>query len=219
MRAAAAGESQSMAIYQGCEDADPKQTVIPRTVAEFAFIRWRGMLHFPQTEAVTANLVYGCGAMKKFEQGGGCGAEAAAAPAARVLCGSGAGRRAALAPAPLSPGLAGGGGSSAEGGAAVRLAGGGSGSGPRVGWAWYGQRVLRRAPGRSPPPLSGVRCAALGLARFGAATDERLASEGWRTQAWPPMLASPTKKKKKKSRCGKERNGIGRRQSDGVIIG
>ena len=42
-------------------------------------------------------------------------------------------RGAALAPAPLSPGLAGGGGSSAEGGAAVRLAGGGSGSGPRVG--------------------------------------------------------------------------------------
>ena len=120
------------------------------------------------------------------------------APTARVLCGSGAGRRAALAPAPLSPGLAGGGGSSAEGGAAVRLAGGGSGSGPRVGWAWYGQRGLRRASGRSPPPLSGVRCAALGLARFGAATDERLASEGWRTQAWPPMLASPTKKKKTK---------------------
>ena len=98
------------------------------------------------------------------------------------------GRRAALAPAPLSPGLAGGGGSSAEGGAAVRLAGGGSGSGPRVGCARYGQLGLRRASGRPSPPLSGVRCAALGLARFGAATDERLASEGWRTQAWPPML-------------------------------
>ena len=101
----------------------------------------------------------------------------------------------ALAPAPLSPGLASGGGSSAEGGAAVRLAGGGSGSGPRVGCARYGQLGLRRASGRPSPPLSGVRCAALGLARFGAATDERLASEGWRTQAWPPMLASPTKKK------------------------
>ena len=106
-----------------------------------------------------------------------------------------AGRRAALAPAPLSPGLAGGGGSSAEGGAAVRLAGGGSGSGPRVGCARYGQLGLRRASGRPSPPLSGVRCAALGLARFGAATDERLVSEGWRTQAWPPILASPTKKK------------------------
>ena len=47
----------------------------------------------------------------------------------------------------------------------------------------------------SPPPLSGVRCAALGLARFGAATDERLESaEGWRTHAWPPVLASPNKK-------------------------
>ena len=112
----------------------------------------------------------------------------------RVLCGSGAGRRAALAPAPLSPGLAGGGGPSAEGGAAVRVAGGGSGSGPRVGRAWFGQLGLRRASGRSPPPLSGVRCAALGLARFGVAADERLAGEGWRTQAWPPELASPPKK-------------------------
>ena len=34
--AAAAGESQSMAIYQGCEDADPKQTVVPLNIAEFA---------------------------------------------------------------------------------------------------------------------------------------------------------------------------------------
>ena len=47
-----------------------------------------------------------------------------------------------IAPAPLSPGLAGGGGSSAEGGAAVRVAGGGSGSGPRVGRAWFGQLGL-----------------------------------------------------------------------------
>ena len=34
--AAAAGESQSMVIYQGCEDADPKLTVVPLNIAEFA---------------------------------------------------------------------------------------------------------------------------------------------------------------------------------------
>ena len=110
--AAAAGESQSMVIYQGCEDADPKQTVVPLNIAEFAsgtrccaavtnsgravglglsakwvapcgnLVKTEGAplcgrhkdvspsdtLQFPKTEAVTANLIYGCGAMKKFEQ-------------------------------------------------------------------------------------------------------------------------------------------------------
>ena len=47
----------------------------------------------------------------------------------------------------------------------------------------------------------------LGLARFGAATDERLVSEGRRTQAWPPMLASPTKKNNNTTSAAIQKNG------------
>ena len=61
-----------------------------------------------------------------------------------------------------------------------------------MGRAGDGQLGVRGAPGRLPLRSGG--CGG-GPGFLGAATDERRVSERWRARAWPPKLASPTKKK------------------------